>query len=165
MGKVKKVRKSLRQIIEEQAQIIKEQARTIEELRAENAYLRAELAKRDATITMLHERIIRDGLDYHENLVPLKKPSRGKTKRRPGHNLLLRLCNRADDVLRFLYNPDVPFTNNLSEQSLRMIKVKQKISGCFRTIGGAKMFLAIHSYTATAKKQGLNIINSLICTF
>ena len=113
----------------------------------------------------LYHKIIRDGLDYHENLDPLKKPSRGKTKRRPGHNLLLRLCNRADDVLRFLYNPEVPFTNNLSEQSLRMIKVKQKISGCFRTIGGVKRFLTIRSYTATAKKQGLNIINSLICTF
>jgi transposase len=101
----------------------------------------------------IYDNIIASGLLLHENLGLLSKPKRGRVKRRPGHNLLLRLKNRSDDTLRFLYNLDVPFTNNAAEQSLRMIKVKQKVSGCFRTTDGAKDFLTVRSYTATAKKM------------
>lgn len=113
----------------------------------------------------LYNQIIFAGLDYHAKLEPLKRSGRGRIKHRPGHNLLLRLHNRANDVLRFLYDSEVPFTNNLSEQSLRMIKVKQKISGCFRTINGVHKFLVIRSYIATAKKQGRKIIDLLVSAF
>ncbi len=115
-----------------------------------------------AKFTKLYHKIILIGLDFHTALTPLSKPSRGRLKRRPGHNLLLRLQTRADDVLRFLSNPDVPFTNNQSERCLRMIKVKQKISGCFRTTKGAEDFVTVRSYTATAQKQGFNVFGVLV---
>ena len=113
----------------------------------------------------MYDRIIEAGLSFHDKLGILNKPSRGKIKRRPGHNLLLRLRNFSSDVLRFLDDSNVPFTNNQAEQALRMIKVKQKISGCFRTFDGAKDFFAIRSYTATAQKQGYNILDALTYAF
>ena len=113
----------------------------------------------------LYDLIISKALFYHENLGVLKKPKRGRIKRRPGHNLVLRLQKHDEEVLRFLSNPEVPFTNNQAEQSLRMIKVKQKISGCFRTIEGADKFLTVRSYTATAQKQQIKIIDALIDAF
>jgi len=113
----------------------------------------------------LYDLIISKALSYHENLGVLKKPKRGRAKRRPGHNLVLRLQKYEEDVLRFLSNPDVPFTNNQAEQSIRMIKVKQKISGCFRTAEGADQFLTVRSYTATAQKQGIRILDALTHAF
>ena len=109
--------------------------------------------------------IIEEALGYHEDLGVLNKPKRGHVKRRPGHNLLLRLQSHLDDVLRFLYDPQVPFTNNQSEQALRMLKVKQKVSGCFRTFNGADNFFGIKSYSATAQKQGYNIFDALTSVF
>jgi transposase len=84
---------------------------------------------------------------------------RGRPQRRTGHNLLLRLTTRKDDVLRFL--PAVPFTNNEAERDGRMMKVRQKISGGFRSQNGASDFAVIRSLIATAKKQGWNVLNTL----
>ena len=64
-------------------------------------------------------------------------------------------------MLRFLVDFEVPFTNNLAEQALRMMKVKMKISGGFRTPEGAHAFAALRSVIATARKQGLNILKAL----
>ena len=61
--------------------------------------------------------------------------------------------------------PNVPFTNNLAEQTVRMPKVKQKVSGCFRTLQGAKNYCVIQSYCATMHKQGANIFESLVAAF
>lgn len=113
----------------------------------------------------IYDKIVADGLLFHEKLGPLRKLNRGRIKRRPGHNLLLRLKTRADDTLRFLSSKDVPFTNNLAEQSLRMIKVKQKVSGCFRTFDGAKKFLSVRSYVATAQKNGFKPVDALRYAF
>jgi transposase len=104
---------------------------------------------------------VRAGLAFHRSLPRLEKRARGRTKRRPGHNLLERLKTYKDDVLRFLYDFTVPFTNNLAEQALRMMKVKMKISGAFRTFKGAADFAALRSVVATARKQGLNILQAL----
>jgi transposase len=104
---------------------------------------------------------VRAGLAFHRSLPSLEKRARGRTKRRPGHNLLERLKRYKDDVLRFLYDFTVPFTNNLAEQALRMMKVKMKISGAFRTFKGAADFAALRSVVATARKQGLNILHAL----
>lgn len=109
----------------------------------------------------IYVQIICKGIAFHEKLGVFKKPPRGKNKRRPGHNLLLRLQGRADDVLRFLHDQNVPFTNNQSEQALRMIKVKQKVSGGFRTKDGATNFFTVRSYTATAQKQGYDVLGAL----
>jgi len=59
----------------------------------------------------------------------------------------------------------VPFTNNLAEQAVRMPKVKQKVSGCFRTPVGAKTYSIIRSYCATMQKQGAKIFDSLVAAF
>jgi transposase len=65
-------------------------------------------------------------------------------------------------VLRFAHDFRVPFDNNLSERDLRMVKLQQKISGCWRTSAGAERFLAIRSYLSTARKQGLRPIDVLM---
>jgi len=108
---------------------------------------------------------------YHEILSegwetnPLpKKPSkkkRGRTAKTKSQNLLIRLGDFEDSVLAFLHDINVPFTNNLAEQDIRMIKVRLKISGCFRTVHGAKHFARIRSYLSTARKQGRNILDAI----
>lgn len=109
-----------------------------------------------------YEAITAVGLAFHEARPPLPpRGVRGRLRRRPGHNLLLRLTQRRDDVLRFLTDPRVPFTNNLAEQAARMMKLSQKISGGFRSEPGARDFAVIRSVIATAKKQGWNMIHTL----
>lgn len=109
----------------------------------------------------LYERIILGGLMFHESQPPLPKAKQGRQKRRTGHNLLIRLRDYKADVLRFLYDPAVPFTNNQAEQDLRMVKLRQKISGGFRTFQGAQTFATIRSFISSARKQNLNIIAAL----
>ena len=89
-------------------------------------------------------------------------PRSGRPKRRVGHNLVARLAAHKADILRFLINPDVPFTNNQAERDGRMMKLKQKISGCFRSVQGANDFMVIRTLIGTAKKQGWGIIQSLM---
>jgi len=105
---------------------------------------------------------VRAGLAFHRALPPLKQCAKGRTKRRPGHNLLKRLKTYKNDVLRFLYDFTVPFTNNLAEQDLRMMKVKMKISGGFRTFEGASRFASLRSVVSTARKRGWNILQTLV---
>lgn len=109
-----------------------------------------------------YDAIAADGLAFHEALPPLPwRGKRGRPRRRPGHNLLRRLTQRRDDVLRFLTDPRVPFTNNLAEQAARMMKLRQKISGGFRTEPSACDFAVIRSVIVTAKKQGWSVIHTL----
>jgi transposase len=87
---------------------------------------------------------------------------RGRTRQSDATNLLARLREYEDDVLRFTFNPNAPFTNNIAEQAIRMCKVKQKVSGCFRTFKGAAAFCTIRSYLATLHKQHFNLYHSLV---
>jgi transposase len=112
--------------------------------------------------------IVTEGLAFHQDQPPLATPPtnggrkrRGRPPRRTGHNLLLRLSTRKDDVLRFLDDPAVPFTNNQAERDGRMMKVRQKISGGFRSQEGARDFAVIRSLISTARKQGWNVIHAL----
>jgi transposase len=115
-----------------------------------------------ARVLRQYDAIAAAGLAFHEALPPLpRRGMRGRLRRRPGHTLLLRLTQRRDDVLRFLTDPRVPFTNNLAEQAARMMKLRQKISGGCRAEQGACDFAVIRSVIATAKKQGWNVIHTL----
>jgi transposase len=128
---------------------------------AQGASILAERVKR--RILGLYDAIIARGLAFHEQQPPLVKRSgaRGRQPRRPGHNLLVRLRDFKDDVLRFVSNFAVPFSNNQAEQDIRMMKVKMKISGGFRTKAGAETFAVLRSVISTARKQGWNILKTL----
>ncbi len=96
---------------------------------------------------------------------PPEKKSRGRYKKPPPRNLLERCRDYSDDIIRFLFNFQVPFDNNFSERDLRMMKVKQKISGGFRSLKGAKHFARIRSYIVTARKQNVNPLKALTNLF
>lgn len=84
-----------------------------------------------------------------------------KVKKTKAHNLLIRLERDQADVLRFAHDFRVPFSNNQAEQDIRMVKLQQKISGCWRTQDGAKRFLTIRSYLSTARKNGISALTAL----
>jgi hypothetical protein len=78
------------------------------------------------------------------------------------HNALARrLLDKHDDRLRFTVDARVPFDNNAAEREIRMIKIRQKISGCLRTLTGAEQFCAIRSYLATTAKHGIGLLDAL----
>jgi len=116
-----------------------------------------------------YDAVVAEGLAFHKAQAPLARPvtggrkPRGRPPRRTGHNLLLRLATRKQDTLRFLHDPAVPFTNNQAERDGRMMKLRQKISGGFRSVEGAMDFALIRSFFSTAKKQGWAIIDALTC--
>jgi transposase len=118
-----------------------------------------------ALIERCYDRIVADGMAFHAALPALvadpKPRRRGRAARRIGHNLLLRLDTRKSDVLRFLSDARVPFTNNLAERDGRMMKLRQKISGGFRCTGGAEDFAIIRSVISTAKKQQWDVLQTI----
>jgi transposase len=112
--------------------------------------------------------ILKDG-EIEAPLPPPKLNKDGsdskKIKRSDARNLLERLQNFEDDVLRFMVEKEVPFTNNQAENEIRMTKVQQKISGCFRSEEGAKIFCRIRSYMLTCQKHGLSVTEALEIIF
>jgi|JI6StandDraft_1071083.scaffolds.fasta_scaffold131764_1 transposase len=87
--------------------------------------------------------------------------SLGKPKRTKGRNLLQRLIRHEEAVLAFAFESGVPFTNNQAERDLRTAKVKQKISNCFRRVGGANAYARIASFISTIRKMNRNIMNNI----
>jgi len=96
---------------------------------------------------------------------PKKKGKRGRIKKTKSRNLLERLRDYEQDVLRFMDNNYVSFSNNLGENDIRMTKVQQKISGCFRSIDGAQIFCRVRSYLSTCRKQGVKASQALDLLF
>lgn len=88
--------------------------------------------------------------------------ARASKLERKHHALFARLRDRRDDYLRFVTDPAVPFDNNPAEQTIRMPKLRTKVSGSMRTLTGAEHFAAIRSYTATAVRHGIGMLDALI---
>ncbi len=107
------------------------------------------------------DRLLQEGITYHNQLDPLPKKGRGRPKRRKGHNLVHRLYNYREGTLMCLHNPLVPATNNLAERDIRVLKLKMKISGSFRQKEGARDFAILRSVLETARKQGWNALATL----
>lgn len=103
---------------------------------------------------------------FEANPIPEKTGNKGKTAQTESLNLLQCFRENQADILRFFYQEDAPFDNNLAERDLRMFKLKQKVSGTFRTSVGAKIFCRIRSLISTLRKQGRNVWENLcdICS-
>lgn len=96
---------------------------------------------------------------------PIKSSKKGKQARSKSRNLLERLRDFEEDVLRFMVEKDVPFSNNQAENDIRMVKVQQKISGCFRSFSGAEWFCCIRSYLISCRKQDVSATMALSMLF
>jgi len=107
-----------------------------------------------------YDKICQSALKFYPPPDKLPKNKR-KPKQSKGKNLLDRFIEYKDETLRFFVNLLVPFTNNLAERDLRMIKVKEKISGCFASFKGAQIFNRIRGYISTAKKNNRSVFNEL----
>ena len=106
-------------------------------------------------------KVTRQGIEEEPVQLKPKVKKRGRTAKPKSLNLLEVFINRREEIFRFLHNKDVPFDNNLAERDLRMVKLKQKISGCFRTLHGAEVFCRIRSYISTCRKQGRSVLDAI----
>lgn len=109
-----------------------------------------------------YQKLYRRILKAADKECPENKTQRAQTKSR---NLIERLITFEEETLRFMVDEQTPFTNNQGERDLRMNKVQQKISGCFRTLRGAEDFCLIRSYLSTCRKQGVHPMEALRALF
>jgi transposase len=120
----------------------------------------------DTEMNTLHQQyhnIIDNGIVEDTQKSPQVLNKKGKPIKSKPLQLLLKLQQYDIETLAFMYDFDVPFTNNLAERDLRMQKLRQKISGCFRGKNGADVFCRIRSYISTAKKNGITAMDAIQC--
>jgi len=123
----------------------------------------------DANLDRFHRRYLRIvAAGYAENPAadrPTTPKRRGRRKQTKARNLLDRLRHHSEEILAFMRDFSVPFDNNLSERDLRMVKLRQKLSGTFRNFTALVNFCRIRGYISTARKNGLNALDALLRAF
>ncbi len=119
--------------------------------------------KQRAGYEAAYTRFLNEGL--LANPPPKPTGKRGRPKQTPARNLLDRLVTHPEAILAFAHDFRVPFDNNQAERDLRMFKVKQKVSGCFRSPQGADQFCRIRGYISTLRKQGYSVLDGLTSVF
>jgi transposase len=117
-----------------------------------------------ATFAQRFQQLLAQG-ETDTPFVTERSQARGKCKQSPARNLLTRLRKHQSAVLAFMFDFKVPFDNNQAERDLRMVKLKQKVAGCFRTKDGASLFCTIRSYIATVRKHSISILDALVDAF
>ncbi|MGB7925339.1 MAG: transposase, partial [Pyrinomonadaceae bacterium] len=134
-------------------ELLLEMKREVEAVRGEGGKRLADADLR--SLTESYDHLVAVGLGAE---APPDVPEQVKKQ---GRNLLLRLQRRKQEVLRFLTDFAVPFDNNQAERDLRMVKLQQKTSGCFRSEEGARRFCRIRAYVSTARKQGRAVMQAV----
>lgn len=146
----------------ELATLLVEIKNTVDEIKAEKNHLSREQL---LLFEQGYDALITRGLEKNpfvaRKSVEEKPKKRGKPKQTPAYNLLVRLRDFKPGTLAFMYDFSVPFDNNLAERDIRMVKVKQKVSGGFRTQEGAKQFASIRGYISTAQKNSVSIFEAI----
>ena len=130
----------------------------------ESCYTELDVSRRE-DFSKRYGEVLQEGLKSYPAEELEKARSPGRKKQSKDKNLLDRLSNHKEETLRFMVDFKVPFDNNLAERDLRMVKVKQKVSGCFRSEEGSRYFCRIRGFISTVKKQGKNVLEYLRKTF
>lgn len=141
---------------EKMADLLREIHRTVEQTRPLRDHLHPESL---ADFEQRYTALIAEGETL--NPPPERPPKGRRPKQTPPRNLLDRLRDHRSEVLAFMHDFRVPFDNNSAERDLRMMKVKQKVSGGFRTLTGAAEFAAVRGYISTMRKQGRPVLEAL----